>query len=144
MAVEKLTLIVMEGLFGVCRLTATDEMPAWGFLGEFFSVTRTADEISIVCAEQNIPDGILCEKNWRMIKIQGILDFNLVGIVAGVSTVLAGANVALYVLSTYNTDYILVKQHALDKAVEALKSVGYNILVMESVWGSGDNVQFQE
>jgi hypothetical protein len=128
MNAKQLTLIVQPGLYGVCRLSPSEPVPDWSLQGEFFSVTRTAEEISIVCDETQIPSTVLCEQNWRMLKIAGILDFALVGIVAGVSAVLAAAQLGIFVLSTYNTDYILVKQVDFPAAVAALRAAGYEVI----------------
>ena len=103
-------------------------MPAWGLQGEFFSVTRTSEELSIVCAEVQIPADVLCERGWRLFKIDAVLDFSLVGIVAGISAALAGANIGIFVLSTYNTDYVLVRQPDFVAAAAALRTVGYKVL----------------
>ncbi len=128
METEKLTLIAQPGLYGVCRLSPTEPVPEWSLQGEFFSVTRTAEEISIVCAETHIPSTALCERNWWMFKIAGILDFALVGIVAGISAALTSAQLGIFVLSTYNTDYILVKQADFPAAVAALRAAGHEVI----------------
>jgi hypothetical protein len=128
MAVEKLTLIVQHDLYGVCRLSPSDPIPDWSLQGEFFSVSRTAEEISIVCTEMQIPSTVQCERGWRMFRIAGMLDFALIGIVAGISAALASAQLGIFVLSTYNTDYILVKQADFSAAVSALQAAGYEVL----------------
>ena len=91
-------------------------------------MTRTTDELSIVCAEAQIPATVLCEGGWRLFKIDAVMDFSLVGIVAGISAALAGANVGIFVLSTYNTDYILVRQPDFAVAAAALQAAGYKVL----------------
>jgi len=90
-------------------------------------VTRTSEELSIVCVEAQIPESALCERGWRLFKIDAVLDFSLVGIVAGLSAVLAGANIGIFVLSTYNTDYVLVRQPDFSVAVAALRAAGYEV-----------------
>ncbi len=124
----KMTLIVQRQSIAVCRLDPAEPLPDWSCRGTFFSLTRTPEELSIVCEEQYVPAMATGERGWRMLKIEGILDFGLVGIVAGVSAVLAAAQLGIFVLSTYNTDYILVKQAGLAKAVEALRSSGYQVI----------------
>ena len=91
-------------------------------------MTRTAEELSIVCAETQIPTTVLCQSGWRLFKIDAIMDFSLVGIVAGISAALAGANVGIFVLSTYNTDYILVRQPDFAVAAAALQAAGCKVL----------------
>jgi hypothetical protein len=90
-------------------------------------ITRPDDELSIVCGEANIPEGVTCERGWRSAKVQGPLDFGLTGVVASLTTTLADAGVSVFVLSTYDTDYLLVKEDRLDKAIEAPKSLGHVI-----------------
>ena len=128
MSGTKLTLLVLAGRYGICRLGPDEPVPAWGLQGEFFSVTRTTEELSIVCAEAQIPATVLCESGWRLFKIDAIMDFSLVGIVAGISAALAGANIGIFVLSTYNTDYILVRQPDFAAAAIALRTAGYTVL----------------
>jgi hypothetical protein len=87
----------------VCRLAPGGEIPEWAFSGGgFASVTRTADELSLVCAESAVPDGIQCEPGWRIFKIEGPLDFALTGIF-----------------------YVMVKEQDLEKAVRALEAAGH-------------------
>ena len=91
-------------------------------------MTRTTEELSIVCAEAQIPATVLCESGWRLFKIDAVMDFSLVGIVAGISAAIAGANVGIFVLSTYNTDYILVRQPDFSVAAAALRTAGYKVV----------------
>ena len=128
MNATNLTLLVLAGRYGICRLAPDEPLPAWGVQGEFFSVTRTDFELSIVCAEADVPAAVLCERGWRLFKIDAVMDFSLVGIVAGISAALAGANVGIFVLSTYNTDYILVRQPDFAVAAAALQAAGYTVL----------------
>ncbi len=90
--------------------------------GEFFSATRTSDELSIVCCEKNIPEDIKCEKNWRILKIEGPLDFSLIGILASISSILAERKISIFAVSTYDTDYILIRDSDVNDAVEALSA----------------------
>ena len=90
-------------------------------------MTRTSEELSIFCVEAQIPESARSERGWRLFKIDAVLDFSLVGIVAGLSAVLAGANIGIFVLSTYNTDYVLVRQPDFSVAVAALRAAGYEV-----------------
>lgn len=128
MVKHKLTFEILSATLGVCKLGASQEVPPWAYQGEFFSVTKTSEEMSIVCPEAVIPDEALCERGWRALKIAGMLDFSLVGILAVVSAVLANAGVSIFAISTYNTDYILVRDNDLEAAVQALGGAGYTIL----------------
>ena len=118
----------------VCRF----QPAAWGLvwkdipggLVDFFSITATAEEVSVVCAEEKIDDEILqtaeeIERDWRMLKIAGPLDFDLIGVLAKCTTVLAEAQVPVFCLSTFLTDYILVKEPVLSAAIGALRLAGH-------------------
>jgi uncharacterized protein len=116
----KLTLSILPEILAVCSLKNNEPIPAWGIKSSFFSVSRTIDELSIVCPESNIPDNIKSEKNLRAIKIEGKLEFKQTGILASLATPLAEAGISIYVVSTFNTDYILIKDKSLRKAIDLL------------------------
>lgn len=120
-----LRLSVLEECLAVCRLEPGSELPAWAGATGFSSVTRTADELSVVCPERNVPDGVMCEKGWRALQVEGPLDFSLVGVLASVAVPLAEAGVSIFVISTHDTDYVLVREPALDLAVSALAEQGH-------------------
>ncbi len=126
---EKLKFEVLVDTLGVCRLCASQSIPQWAYQGEFFSITKTTEELSIVCSEVVIPENVVCEKGWRALKIAGILDFSLVGILSVVATILAKAKVSIFAVSTYNTDYILVKAKDLEGALQALAHEGYDVVI---------------
>ena len=109
----------------VCRLDPGDPLPAWASGDAFLSVTRTRDELSIVCAEELPPGEVTREDGWRALVIEGQLDFGLVGILAEVSGALASAGVSLFAISTYDTDYVLVRAARLDLAVATLRERGH-------------------
>ncbi len=90
-------------------------------------MTRTADELSIVCRQERVPAGIDCERDWRILKIEGQLDFALVGILSAISTILANREVSIFAISTFNTDYVLVKAGDLNRAVQALAEAGIDM-----------------
>lgn len=124
----KLTLEVLSKTIGVCKLDTAQAVPTWAYQGEFFSITKTMEEISIVCSEENIPKDVLCERSWKVFKVQGTLDFGLVGILAKITTALANAGLGIFAISTYNTDYILVKEKDLQCAITALRNDGHEII----------------
>lgn len=127
--VEKiLTMKLLKEKYGVCRLDKTELIPQWAQNGDFFSITRTAEELSIVCSEDNIPDGIKCERAWKVLKIEGTLDFSLIGILASISTILAHKGISIFAISTYDTDYILIKNNSIDNAINSLIMEGYEII----------------
>jgi len=124
---KKLVFEVLRDTVGVCKLAVNEAIPLWAYQGDFFSVTKTVEELSIVCSDSAIPKDILCERGWKILEIQGMLDFGLVGILAMVSNTLAKAGVSIFAISTYNTDYILVKAADLNSAVDALKNEGHEV-----------------
>lgn len=118
-------LTLLSGKFAVHRLAAHIVIPPEVFSSEIFSVTRTQDELSIVCSEKISIESDSQEKGWCCIKVLGPLDFSLTGILAQLSHVLAEAKISLFAISTFDTDYLLVKSDDTDKAKEALIRAGY-------------------
>jgi hypothetical protein len=128
MSEKILTMRLLRGKYGVCRLDKTDLIPEWAQNSDFSSITRTLDELSIVCIEESIPNYIKHEKDWRILKIEGPLDFSLIGILASISTILAQKGISIFAISTYDTDYILVKNKDINSAIVALADEGYEII----------------
>jgi hypothetical protein len=124
---HKLTLALIDGDFAVCQLASSDAVPSWGSKGKVVSVTRTADELSIVCSEDVVPAGVKCERGWRAMRVVGSMDFSAVGVLASLIGPLAEAGISIFAISTFDTDYLLVKQQTLNAAVEALKQHGHVI-----------------
>jgi hypothetical protein len=93
----------------------------------FTSVTRTADELSIVCPEGAVPKGTKCESGWRIFKIEGPFDFALTGILVAVTKPLADSGVSIFAVSTYDTDYVMVKNQNVRKAIRALTAAGHHV-----------------
>ncbi len=124
---EKLTFLLLKDRYAVCRLDSTAEIPDLAEGGEFCSITKTPDELSVVCSEDNLPMGAKCEKGWRVLKIQGLLDFALTGILASAAVILANQKISIFALSTFNTDYILVKEEQINNAITALQEAGHTV-----------------
>lgn len=119
----KLKIQVLKGEFSVCRLKNTQNVR---IVKPFLSLTVTDEEISLVCPSETAPlDCLEQEKNWRCMKILGPLDFSLIGILADVSAVLAKKDISIFAVSTFYTDYILVKSDRIDGARAALTDSGY-------------------
>lgn len=125
---KKLNLKLLKVKYSVCRLNKNDEIPKWIFDEEFFSITRTDDELSIVCSQDKIKENIKCEKDWRILKIEGPLDFSLIGILSRISTLMANDGISIFAISTYDTDYILIKEESINRAIEVLENNNYNII----------------
>ena len=116
---------VLEQEFSVCKVKG---FAADVCKGEFWFAAKTDEELSLVCQSECTPeDAPECSGGWRAMRIEGVLDFSLVGILAGISDVLARAEIGIFAVSTYNTDYILVKSADLARAVQALAGAGYEV-----------------
>jgi uncharacterized protein len=123
-----LDLDLLSAAYAVCRLAPDASVPAWAAGEELVSITRTAQELSIVCPQNGVPEGIRAERDFRVLKIRGPLDFSLVGVLSGLAGPLAEAGISIFALSTFDTDCILVKQDHLGRAAEILIREGHNIL----------------
>ena len=121
-------LTVTEARLAVCRLPAGSDVPGWAdAAGDFLSITRTADELSIVCASDTIPADVPQEGPWRAFKVQGPLVMTLIGVVAAIANPLRDAGIAIFAISTFDTDYVLVHEPDFDAAVAALTAAGHAI-----------------
>lgn len=118
---------VIAGELAVCRLPGDAPAPETPAHAELYALTRTRDELSIVCAAAETPEGATVEAGWRALKVAGPLDFGLTGILASLATPLAAAGISIFAVSTYDTDYVLVRADALDAAVEALRGAGHDV-----------------
>ncbi len=117
---KKLTLSILPEKLGICHFDENTPIPSWVKEGKFVSITKTPDELSIICSQEKIPAGVLAEKDWRAFKVEGPLGFTLTGIVASLSKPLSEAKISIFYVSTYETDYVLVEEKNLDKAAKIL------------------------
>jgi hypothetical protein len=123
----QLRLFLLDCQLAVCQLGADDEVPGWAGGGPFSSVTRTSQELSIVCREGAVPEGITCEGGWRIFQVEGPLDFALTGVLASIAGPLAEAGVSLFALSTFDTDYVMVRESDVERAARALRAAGHRV-----------------
>lgn len=125
-----LHLQLLEGSLAVCRLEPSAPVPAWGLVkGHLCSVTRTPEELSVVCGASAVPSGVRCEKDWRAFQVKGPLEFSLTGILDALTDPLARAGVSIFAVSTFDTDYVLVREIQLDEAATALRRAGHTLVV---------------
>jgi len=119
---KKPILLLLPYKLGICRLNSSASIPV-GLQdsGSFFSITRTEDEISLVCRENLIPADCVAEKGFRALKVKGPLPFELTGILSSLLNPLARDGISIFAISTYDTDYILVKEEALEQTIIALR-----------------------
>jgi hypothetical protein len=127
MTTLKPALSCLPGVLAICRLEADAPVPLWAIRGAFVSITRTIDELSVVCRSGDVPAGIRCVKNFRCIKVEGPLGFDLTGIISFLTTALAQAGIPVFVVSTFDTDYILVTEDRLEETVRALSQEGHDV-----------------
>lgn len=123
-----LTLTVLPETIAICRLSVDEAVPDWAMLGEFVSITHTADELSIVCAEENVPLEVKADRGWRALKVAGPLDLALTGVLASLANPLAEAQINIFAVSTFDTDYLLVKGYNLARVGEVLRQSGQAVL----------------
>jgi uncharacterized protein len=122
---HQLTLTVLPDTLAVCKLDKDAPIPGWASSGDFVSITRTAEELSVVCRQEAVPDGVQCERSWRCLRVASTLDFSLVGVLASMLDPLAEAGISVFAISTFDTDYLLVKEESLQRAVEVLRGAGH-------------------
>lgn len=127
-----LTLAALPGRYAVCRLPVDAPIPDWlpaelDKAAPLCSLTRTDDELSIVCPTDAVPDAVVCEQPFRAVRVVGTLDFALVGVLNALTRPLADAGISVLALSTYDTDYLLVNAAQIDAAAAALRIAGHTI-----------------
>lgn len=122
-----LPLTLLPDRLAVCRLAPDAALPAWIAGPGFVSITRTDEELSIVVATDRVPANLTAVRDWRALKVGGPLDFALTGIMAALAGPLAEAEISLFGIATYDTDYLLVKADTLDAAVTALTAAGHRV-----------------
>ncbi|WP_225769301.1 ACT domain-containing protein [Inquilinus sp. Marseille-Q2685] len=118
----RLTLSLLPETLAVARLPADASLPGWiNWSDPFVTVSRTRDELSVACPEARVPAEAQAERGWRGFKVQGPLDFALTGILARLAAPLAEAGISIFAISTYDTDYLLVRAADLDAATAVLR-----------------------
>lgn len=127
LAGARITLDVLRGSFAICRWPPEASLPPSVTAGAFFSVTRTHAELSAVCDIAAVPPGVKTEGPWSILAVRGPLDFNLTGVLAGLTAPLAAAGVSVFAVSTFDTDYVLVRNDDLDRAIRALRGAGHDV-----------------
>ena len=119
-------LTMHRNALAVCRLAADAEIPVWPH-GPFVSITRTPDELSIVCDDAAVPAAVQAERGWRAFQLAGPIPFDVTGVAARLAAALAAEGISLFLISTYDTDWVLVKEASLERAVAALRRAGYDV-----------------
>ncbi len=123
--VHQLRLSLLPQKFSVCRLPADSSIPQRAMRGAVFSITRTDDELSVVCESKHAPVSVKSEEGWRCLKLEGPFPFTMTGVLESVLRPLAEAHVSIFAMSTYDTDYVMVKEKQLARAIKVLKAAGH-------------------
>jgi len=127
MDVKSLSLIILPQRFSICRLSSDELIPTFLSHSQFFSITRTSEELSIVLSEEMVPADWKAETGWRCLKVIGPFDFHLTGILYSLTMPLYEAGISIFAISTYDTDYLLVREKSLKKATQALIKNGHSV-----------------
>ena len=122
-----LTLSLLPETLAICRLERDALIPSWAQASSFFSMTRTENELSIVCPQECVPEGTRCNTDWKCFRIEGPIEFSAVGVLASFVEPLAKANVSVFVICTFETDYLMVKKKDVGRAARGLSSAGHRI-----------------
>jgi hypothetical protein len=125
---------LLENLFAVCQLPSNAPIPEWALSGELLSITRAADELSIVCLAQNVPSGVKADGPWICLKLEGPFPFLQTGVLASFIDPLADAGVPIFAISTYNTDFVLIKHEYWGAALGALSKAGHELISNDESW----------
>ena len=126
-AARRLELSLLPERFAITRLAADREIPSWATGGSFFSVTRTGEELSVVCELGRVPVDVRSQPDWRILKVHGPFVLSETGVLSALSVPLAEAKISLFAISTFDTDYLLVASTTLFAAVAALEQAGHKI-----------------
>ncbi|WP_337020069.1 ACT domain-containing protein [Oceanobacillus massiliensis] len=124
---DNMILKILDSTFSVIKFQAAETLPLWALSADTFSITRTEEELSIVCPSESLPKDQAfqeIEKDWKCIKVEGVLDFSLTGILSSFAAPLAENKISIFAISTFNTDYLLIKSHSIEKAKVVLESEG--------------------
>jgi hypothetical protein len=124
---RSLSLQVLRSKLAVVRLSAGTGLPWWAAGSEFLSVTRSSEETSVVCEATRVPEDAQAERGFRALRVEGTLPFQDTGVLASLAAPLANAGVPIFVISTFDTDYVLVRETALAIAVQALRQAGHSV-----------------
>ncbi len=119
----KLTLV--DGLYSIARIPPSTAIPQWHLSSRFFSISKSEDEISIVCEDHLIPEEVKKDAGWILFKFKDKLDFQLTGILSSIAAPLAEHKISIFAVSTFDTDYILVERKAIERTMEILEKCGF-------------------
>ncbi len=123
----KLTLTLLEGAYSLVKLDPYAGIPTWAVRGEFWAVTRSGADVSVVCATDAIPDGVESTHGWRTLQLEGPISFAQTGILDSVVEPLSHAGISILAVSAYDTNFVLVRDEDIERATATLLGVGHTI-----------------
>jgi hypothetical protein len=124
---HSLELAWIEGEYAICRLPPHDRLGSIPG-GRFVSMTRTSDELSVVCVREEVPDGARVEGAFALFRVRGSLELSMTGVLASIATPLAAAGVSIFSVATFDTDYVLVPERDRERAASALAAAGHRFV----------------
>jgi hypothetical protein len=124
----KQTLSVLDATFSIHSMSAEQSIPAFVLSSDFYFIGKTHDELSLVVKQDIAIEALESDYDWRVLEVLGPLNLSMVGIMAEISAILAAAKISIFVVSTFETDYFLVKSDSLAQAVAALKKARYEVI----------------
>ena len=134
MTPPQLPLEIIPQTLAVCRLPPNAPVPQWA-AGDFVTISRTPEELSITAVQDRVPADVRCERDYRALRVRGPLPLDLIGILASIAEPLARAKLSIFAISTFDTDYVLVKARDLDLALGALREAGHSVSLTEAPRG---------
>jgi len=124
---HKLTFRMLSGPYAILRMNPDAPVPAWAMKGEFTSITRTAEELSVVCPAENLPADVSSLHHWVVLKLEGPFPFSLTGVLLAFIEPLSTNKIPIFAISTFDTDYVLVQEEYAGSAVEELRKAGHEL-----------------
>lgn len=121
------SLTLLPEPIAICRLEAAEPIPMWATSSPWWSITRTTEELSVVCAESFVPAGVSASRGWRALRFAGPLPLDQTGILASVTGPLAAARISVFAIATFDTDYVLIPGAQRPAAIEALERAGHSV-----------------
>jgi hypothetical protein len=126
-------LSLLAETFTICQLAPDAVVPEWATQGQFFSITRTSDELSVIAETAFVPARLRTEVSWRVLRVRGPFDLSEVGVLASLVAPLAAADVSVFPISTFDTDYLLVQCSQLRDAVAALRNAAHTVHELKTI-----------
>jgi hypothetical protein len=126
-------LSLLAETFTICHLAPDAAVPEWVMQGQFFSITRTSEELSVIAESALVPERLRTEVSWRVMKVHGPFDFSEVGVLAALVQPLAAAGVSVFAVSTFDTDYLLVQCSQLREAVTGLRNASHTVHEVKAI-----------